>query len=363
MRAVMTRDEWTRLLSSAAGIVDGKSPHFSASCTLLEVGDSVRALATDTTIAVQSVGDAKKTVPGLWCLPAKELLERVRACPDGDVEVKVDKAGTGGASIKGGKRKFTISALDGREFPPVARLGDGAISVEVTAGALARVLGAVEFAIHPDFAGRFHTAWLRFGGDRLRADGMTSSGMATAWSPLPGCPTVEALVALKAAVAIRKLAEAEGEDDSVHVTVAGSMMRVAFASTELVFPLVRDQMQDLDHVLGGEPAAKVVVDRAALIDSVKSASVSVDKSIGLKSKGGELVIEGRGQHGDVTDSIPCEGDEARAWLPPKDLLLALGTLRSDKAEIGIHDQHVRIVDAEGERDVRHIRMQMVEEKR
>ncbi len=358
MKAVMSRADWQQLLTAAADIVEKRSPSFAASCTLLEVeAGAIDATATDMAMTVRTAATLRgKSEPGKWLLPAKDLLDRIRACPEGDVEVKVSKDG---AAIKGGKRKFSLRALSADEFPRVGELPKNAVEVSMPAATLAQLLGAVEFAINPDPQGRFHSSWLRFDGKvGVRVDAMTNSGMATAWALLDDPPVTEALLSLKATTSVRKICEAAEEEAEVQLEITASMMRVTLGQTELTFPLVAQPMPDMDQHLG-EPKAKFVVDREALTDSIRSVSVAVDGAVQLTAKGGELRLEGKSEAGTVTDSLECEGAELVTALMPKELVLALGTLSSERVEIATDGGPVIVRDADGDRFVRHVRMPIV----
>ena len=90
MRLVATREALASALSFCSDVVSRKSPSFVASCVLIEVSkDSAVLRATDTIMNARCTISTLAGTSGSFGVPAHELAERVKALPDGDVEISV----------------------------------------------------------------------------------------------------------------------------------------------------------------------------------------------------------------------------------------------------------------------------------
>lgn len=110
-------------------------------CVLLTPGDggfTVRAANEGIKMSVTCKVAAKVTAPEAICVPAHDFLDRVKALPDGDIELATKG---GKLSLKSGKRQLSLSVLAADDYPslpapsgtpvtlPVAMLGDSIRSV------------------------------------------------------------------------------------------------------------------------------------------------------------------------------------------------------------------------------------------
>src|SRR5262245_9241364 len=117
MHVIVSKKDLLRVLGRCQGVADKKSTMPVLGNVLLEVvGTSeLRLAATDLYVAVSGKISAKVESGGSIALGARELFERVRMMPEGQIALSVN--GTA-ATIRavGGTRRFTLHGVPGEEF-------------------------------------------------------------------------------------------------------------------------------------------------------------------------------------------------------------------------------------------------------
>ena len=142
-------------LDRANGIADKKSPVPALANVLLRAhAGKLSVIATDLYMAMSVDIDATIEEPGVIALPAKDLYERIRAMPDGPIQIRRMVADNGAISalVKavGAARKYTVSGLDATDYPVLPTPEPGATWQTFPAGALRHLLDCVQPAVSLD---------------------------------------------------------------------------------------------------------------------------------------------------------------------------------------------------------------------
>src|SRR5215475_6352253 len=110
MHVVVSKRDLLRILARCQGVADKKSTMPVLGNVLLEVvgTDQLRLAATDLYLAVSGRIAAKVESGGSIALGARDLFERIKMMPDGQVSIAT--AGSTSATIRamGASRRFTL---------------------------------------------------------------------------------------------------------------------------------------------------------------------------------------------------------------------------------------------------------------
>ena len=150
MNLIAPKKDLLNLLSAAQGIADKKAAMPVLVNVLLSAeGATVRAAATDLYMAISNTAPAEVTAPGAITLNAKDLFERVKAMPDGPIQIV---ATDGSATVKavGSARRFTLHGMPAADFPQLPRIKPGATSFDLPVGILSTLIARTHFSISTD---------------------------------------------------------------------------------------------------------------------------------------------------------------------------------------------------------------------
>jgi DNA polymerase-3 subunit beta len=118
MEFVVNKREFVKGLSRVQSVADKKSamPILSNVLITADTSGVVRLAATDLLLAMEGTMRAEVKRGGSVALPARHIFDTVKALPDGDVTVVVEKNFS--AKLKSGKRSLRPSrGMPGEDFP------------------------------------------------------------------------------------------------------------------------------------------------------------------------------------------------------------------------------------------------------
>jgi DNA polymerase-3 subunit beta len=242
----------------------------TASATNLEITATI-----DESVSVDDAGSL--------CLPARALLDRVKAMPEGELVFSTkDKTAT--LKAKASARKFTLSGIPSGEFPSLPELAKPEWSHELPVLDLAELLDATSFSISSDET-RLHLSSLCIEAvdGSLRAvstDGHRLSLLTL--GDVPTRPPRQILVPRSGIIRIRALLEsAKG---SVRLALANKLIWVTVdGGASLCVKTVDAQFPPYEQVIPKDAEVTVELDRKALLGAVKAVSVSAPQgSNGVK---------------------------------------------------------------------------------
>ncbi len=340
MRISAPKKTLVRLIARAQSTAEAKSTMHALTCLHLVAKDGVlTATATDLYVGIRGGIPATVDRGGSVCLVAKDLLDRVKALPDGDVSIELGSKDAHAATLKtaGSVRKFTLRGLSGDDFPPVPGVPEGAKAMTVPAATLRRCIDAVVFAVLDD-EGRAHLNGMlfEFGAHGVRTVATDGHRLALNSEAAEGLPEVEALLPLKSVKELRGLLDEPGEGDVALVAANGTVfatwggMTLSIKTVEAQFPPYRQVIPDNKHVAR--------VPRSAFREAVRAVQISTGKNGGVKvsfeAPGTVRVTATDADNGEGFDEVPGEVPAAATLgINPKYIMDSTGVVSSEDVDI------------------------------
>jgi DNA polymerase-3 subunit beta len=327
------------LVGRAAGVASGRSTMPVLACVLLCAADGkVSCRATDLTMSVVGAADAEVKETGSVCVSAKDLLERVKNLPTGDVAVSVDAKMSLQLKSAASPRKYKLSGLESGMFPPAEAFGEATAGFEIEPAVLLDLLNKVYlFVCEDESRPQMASLHLECDGHQIRSESINGHQIGRAVFALESAP-MNIMLSIKAVAQLRRLlAEESG---NVKVMVRGVDAVFVFGWGEFVARSVDAQFPPIERAIPVKSEHVARVPRAVMADAVKAVScASVDKfgGIVLKMTTNTMSIAAEStEHGEGEDEIPIDydGPEITRLFNAGYLIEALGVLEGDEIEFG-----------------------------
>jgi DNA polymerase-3 subunit beta len=251
--------------------------------------------------------------PGVIAIQAKDLLDRLKNLPDGQLTIQVTDGYN--VTIKSSTaRRFKIQGMGGEHFPRIQTDKDSAVTWLVEPGKFGDLLGASLVAASQDHTKpNMHCVFLEANGTSINCLGMDGYRLHMITHPCEA--TFRALLARPAAEVLKRLCDnekpAEGEDKPepidlavtpVHVTVYFSWGSYTTVQLEVQFPAYQ---QFVAH----DPPYSFTAPAGEFADAIKAVSVASDELSGavvLRLESGTVNVTGESANkGDGFDEIPA----------------------------------------------------------
>jgi len=291
MHVVVSKKDLVRVLARCQGVADKKSTMPVLGNVLLEVvgPDQLRLAATDLHVAVSGKIPAKVESGGTIAIGARDLFERVRMMPEG--QISISTAGGAATTIRaiGSARRFTLHGVPGEEFPTLPEPEPSALVLELDVSTLSTLIGATHFSISTDET-RMHlnSALFEWDGERVRmvtTDGHRLSKMDVLVKGKHASSTM--LIPLKGVLELKRLcdeASAEGEElPSIKIQQSGPNAFFQLAGFQFSVKLVDAQFPPYQQVIPEQSERVVRAPRLALADALRAVSIAAsDRTGGVK---------------------------------------------------------------------------------
>ena len=119
MQVVVSKKDLVRILARCQGVADKKSTMPVLGNVLLDSAKGeLRAAATDLYLAVTGGIEAQVEQAGSVAVPARDLFERVKMMPEGQISISVGDNASTVIRSTGSARRYTLHGLPGDEFRP-----------------------------------------------------------------------------------------------------------------------------------------------------------------------------------------------------------------------------------------------------
>jgi DNA polymerase-3 subunit beta len=342
MNICIPKKSLVQYLERADGIADKKSPVPALANALLRAeGRSVEIAATDLYLAMQASADAEVTTPGAIALPAKDLLERVRAMPDGPIQIAVDGV-TATVKAVGHARRYTLQGIPAADFPSLPKPPEDSWKT-IPAGALKHLLDLVHQAISTDETRpHVNSVLLEADGNVLRAvstDGhrLHKAEVKSEMALREAGDRRDVLVPLKAVTEMRRLLDKQGE---VALCIGGPNLFLRLGSLTWTCKLVDALFPPFQQVLAKVNETDPRVPRLPFIDALKAIQLAAsDRTGGVKLAlvpGALRITSESPESGNAFDEIAVDyaGPEKKVGVNAKYMLDALACL--DDEEVMFH---------------------------
>src|SRR5262245_1493477 len=130
MDLVAAKKDLLRLVARCQGVADKKSAMpVLANVLLAAEGNALRVSATDLYLSVSGQTNADVSKAGSVAVPAKDLLERIKAMPDGPVQISAKDGAQTAIKAVGSPRRYTLHGMPGSDFPALPKPAPEAASL------------------------------------------------------------------------------------------------------------------------------------------------------------------------------------------------------------------------------------------
>jgi DNA polymerase-3 subunit beta len=340
-----------RVLGRCQAVADKKSTMPVLGNVLLETNgtDQLRLAATDLVLGVNGEVAARVDKPGSVALGARDLYERMRMMPDGEVSIEATEGATTTIRAAASARRYTVHGIPGEEFPALPAPDQGTTMLELPVETLAKLLATTHFSISNDET-RLHlnSALFEWEGERVRmvtTDGHRLSKMEI---ETPGrSAKASMLIPFKGVQALKRMCDegvAEGEADAAPVMKlcqSGPNAFFELAGLRFSVKLVDAQFPPYQQVVPEASEHSVRAPRLALADSLRAVSVAAsDRTGGVKLTlgGGRIRFESESpESGAGFDEVPSDydGDEITIGFNARYFLDVLGAIEDEEVVLGI----------------------------
>lgn len=318
MQVTVSKKDLVRVLARCQGVADKKSTMPVLGNVLLEATkEGLRVAATDLYLAVSGTIEAQLEKPGSVAVPARDLFDRVKMMPDGQVSIAVgDNAATVVRAV-GSARRYTLHGLPGDEFPTLPAPDASSDEFELGATSLAKLIAATHFSISTDET-RLHLNSALFEWDAERVRMVTTDGHRLSKIEIrienPKSP-VSMLIPLKGVQELRRLCdEALAVDATATLGMVKSGGNVFFTAAGFRFSvkLVEAQFPPYQQVIPETSTRVVRAPRVQVSDALRAVSLAAsDRTGGVKLtlSAGNLRFESESpESGEGFDEVPVDYD-------------------------------------------------------
>ena len=352
MDVILAKKDLLRLFGRTQGVADKKStmPILSNVLIQAENGGLLRASATDLFMAVTAHVSSEVTRAGSLAVPAKDLIERVKAMPEGPVQITATEGSTAQIKAVGARREFRLRGMPGEDFPVLPKPDPKGTPTNLSPATLAELIAKTHFSISTDETRpHLNSALFEWDGDIVRM--VTTDGHRLSKHEMPADGGEKAsfslLIPLKGISELRRLCDeakadkGAGEGSPLKLLRGGPNVFFLRDDTMLAIKLVDAQFPPYQQVIPQKTDNKVRVGRAQLIDVLKAMSVAASERTGSVklslSKGTMRVTSENPDSGDALDEIPVDygGPDITIGFNVRYVLDVLAALEDDEIHLGI----------------------------
>lgn len=347
MHAVVSKRDLGRILARCQGVADKKSTMPVLGNVLLEARkpSELGLAATDLYLGVSGTIPALVEKTGSVAVGARDLFERVKLMPEGNISISVQGDGTVVMRAQGQARRYTLKGLPGSEFPTLPQPGDGSAPMVIGTDALAELISKTHFSIATDDTRpHLNSALFQWEGSNVRmvtTDGHRLSKMEI---KIPEHEAVASmLIPLKGIQELRRLCDEAKSDGvaTINVLQSGTNAFFRVPNLQLSIKLVEVQFPPYGQVIPQSTQHRVVAPRALMADALKAVSIAAsDRTGGVKLTLGSNVMRFASESpesGDGFDEVPVEysGHDLTVGFNAYYLLQVLSCIEQDDVVLGV----------------------------
>jgi DNA polymerase III subunit beta len=347
MDLVIPKKDLLRLVARCQGVADKKSAMPALANILLAAeGNTLRVAATDLYLSVSGQTQAEVATAGSVAVPAKDLLERISAMPEGPVQVLASEGAQTTLKAVGSPRRYTLHGIPGGEFPQLPKPAPDAPSLQLPAELLSLLISRTHFSISSDETRpHVNSGLFEWVGDRVRlvsTDGHRLSKMEATVTGSSATATM--LIPLKAITELRKLADgAKGEKDATTVTITQSGPNAFFTIAGVVFSvkLVDAQFPPYQQVIPALSDRSVRAPRLPFAEALRAVQLAAsDRTGGVKlsvAPGTLRITSESPESGSGFDELPVDynGPELTIGFNAKYFLDVLAAIDDEEIILGV----------------------------
>jgi DNA polymerase-3 subunit beta len=354
MDLVVAKKDLLRLVGRCQGVADKKSAMPALSNVLLAAeGNVLHVSATDMYLSLSGKTNAEVATGGSVAVPARELHDRIKAMPDGPIQISTTAGAQTIIKAAGSPRRFTVHGIPGSEFPALPAPDAAAPTLALPVELLSKLIGRTHFSISTDETrAHVNSALFEWSGNRVRmvtTDGHRLSKMEATVDGTNATATM--LIPLKAIGELRRLtddakaerAETKEGKDATEVVISQTGPNAFFDVAGMRFgvKLVDAQFPPYQQVIPKVTERTVRASRRALAEALDAVRIAAsDRTGGVKmtTMSGLLRITSESpESGAGFDEIPvdCSGSELTIGFNARYFLDILGAIDDEEVILGV----------------------------
>lgn len=350
MEFVVNKRDFVKGIGRVQSVADKKSamPILSSVLITAEASGTVRLAATDLLLAMEGTMRAEVKRGGSVALSARHVFDTVKALPDGDITVVVEKNYS--AKLKSGKRSFTLTGQPGDDFPTLPDAGKIPLT-QIPVDDLAELIGLTSFSMSgDDTRPHLSAALVEMSKDTLRMVTTDGHRLSKAERTVPGMNgQSKLLIPSKGIHELKRIVDevrgekSTGAPQSIGMGAVSSQGPVFFQRDGMTLSskLVDAAFPSYEQVIPTATDRSAAMNRPAFLDALRAISlVAADRTSGVKLAitNGRCVISSENPDiGSGQDEIDAslQGPDITIGFNSKYLIDVLNALGSDECALDL----------------------------
>lgn len=309
MKFSIQRETFLQPLSQVVGVVERRQT-LPVLANFLLVARDGRLSVTGTDMEVELIGsvDADVSQEGEITVPARKLLDLVRALPDGSAitfSVKDEKA-----TMSAGRSRFTLATLPATEFPATDHV-ETLEDVALDEGALKTLLDKTSFAMaNQDVRYYLNGLLMDFQGGKLRTVATDGHRLAVCDhdKDVSVAQDRQLIVPRKGVMELSRMLD-DGKS-SVTLALGRNHVRLVKDGTVFTSKLIDGRFPDYEAVIPVGADRQILVDKETFIRALQRAAILSNekyRGVRLEAGGGSLkILAHNPQHEEAVEEIEAE---------------------------------------------------------
>ncbi|NBC10823.1 MAG: DNA polymerase III subunit beta [Planctomycetes bacterium] len=287
MKCSLDRSELLPALALAGGVVERRQTlPILGNLLLSGEGDTLRLQGTDLEIEISSCAKARIEESGSVTVPARKLMDIVRALPEGSrITIKQDGER---ASLVSGRSRFLLGTLPAADFPTM-QAPQAEVTLELDAALVRRLLERTSFAMaQQDVRYYLNGVLVELTPDQAVAVATDGHRLAKVTTALEGGARGlgdeprQAIIPAKTVLELKRLVSGRTEEPVV-LELSERTLRVLVGETVLTSKLVEGRYPDYGRVIPSHLERSAQIDRDALRAALqRTAILSNEKYRGVR---------------------------------------------------------------------------------
>ncbi len=362
MKFRISREVFLQPLSQVIGVVERRQTLPVLANFMLSVRDG-RLTITGTDMEVELISSVAADVSqdGEITIPARKLVDIVRALPDGaniTLSVSDEKA-----TLTAGRSRFTLSTLPASEFPATDQV-ETLENITVGEATLKRMMDKTSFAMaNQDVRYYLNGLLFDFSGTVLRAVATDGHRLAICdlESPVSISADRQLIVPRKGVMELSRMLS--GDDDEVTLAVGRNHIRLVKGDTIFTSKLIDGRFPDYQAVVPAGADKQMLVDRSIFIHALQRVAILSNekyKGVRLEASGSMIkIVAHNPQHEEAVEEVEAElnFDRLAVGFNVNYLMDALMAIETDQVSLELKDANSSCLVSAPDSDInRHVVM-------
>ncbi len=362
MKFIISREVFLQPLSQVVGVVERRQT-LPVLANFMLVARDARLTVTGTDMEVELISSVSADVSqdGEITVPARKLLDIVKALPDGSsitFNVSEEKA-----TLSTGRSRFTLSTLPASEFPATDQV-ESLDNVAVGEATLRKMMDKTSFAMANQDV-RYYLNGLLFDFTDQQLTAIATDGHRLAICDLDSQIEIEGerqlIVPRKGVMELSRMLS--GDADEVTLAIGRNHIRLVKGNTTFTSKLIDGRFPDYKAVVPVGADKQMLVDKATFIQALQRASILSNekyKGVRLEASGSTIkIIAHNPQHEEAVEEIEAElnFDRLAVGFNVTYLLDALMAIDTEQVSLELKDANSSCLVSAPDSDVnRHVVM-------